>query len=212
MPFTWHRSLGLTMLLLMQVCWQIQGSLKIQVSDVIFVKKTIFSLARAKAFELGLGTVVHGANIDDLADFRPGFKASRELGIIAPLIDAWLSKNEIRDLSRSLGLETWNMEAQSCLATRIPYGETITLKKLAMVENAENVLYLLGITEARVRCHGEVARIELGQARGPGGGMDQIMEKKLRNTVVKELKKIGFKYIALDLEGYVMGSMNRSLG
>lgn len=176
-----------------------------------FCKKTIFSLLRDKAFELGLGMVVHGANVDDLADFRPGFKASRELGIIAPLMDAGLIKTEIRDLSRRLGLETWDMEAQSCLATRIPYGDIITLKKLTLVENAEKIMDSLGFTGARVRCHGEVARIELRQAKGQTADMNQIMEKKLRNTVVEEFKKIGFKYIALDLEGYVMGSMNRSL-
>ena len=173
----------------------------------------IFSLVKARAFQLGMETVVHGANFDDLADYRPGLKAAREMGVIAPLMDAGLTKQEIRDLSRRAGLETWNMDAQSCLATRIPYGDMITLKKLGMVENGERVLSSLGFSGARVRLHGEIARIELkSQAKGQDLGMNRILEVRLRQTVVESFKRIGFKYVALDLEGYVMGSMNRSLG
>ncbi|ACN14901.1 ATP-utilizing protein of the PP-loop superfamily [Desulforapulum autotrophicum HRM2] len=178
-----------------------------------FCKKMIFSLLTDRADELGLKTIVHGANVDDLADYRPGLRAAREMGVIAPLLDAGLTKNEIRDLSRRAGLKTWNMDAQSCLATRIPYGDTITLEKLEMVENGERVLGALGFSGARVRFHGAVARIELkSQAVGQGLEMNKISEEKLRQTVVESFKKIGFKYICLDLEGYVMGSMNRSLG
>ena len=177
-----------------------------------FCKKMIFSLLTDRAAELGLETIVHGANIDDLADYRPGLRAAREMGVIAPLTDVGLTKNEIRDLSRQAGLKTWDMEAQSCLATRIPYGDTITRKKLEMVENGERVLGVLGFSGARVRFHGEVARIELKpQAMGQDRETNKLLEEKLRQTVVESFKKIGFKYIALDLEGYVMGSMNRSL-
>lgn len=178
-----------------------------------FCKKMIFSLLTGRAAELGIETIVHGANVDDLGDYRPGLRAAQEMGVIAPLMDAGLTKNEIRDLSRRARLKTWNMNAQSCLATRIPYGDAITRKKLEMVENGERVLGALGFSGARVRFHGQIARIELkSQAMGRDLEMNRILEQKLRQTVVESFKKIGFKYIALDLEGYVMGSMNRSLG
>ncbi len=177
-----------------------------------FCKKMIFSRLGNRAAELGLETVVHGANRDDLTDYRPGLKAAREMGVIAPLMDAGLTKVEIRELSRRAGLETWDMDAQSCLATRIAYGDRITLDKLEMVERGECVLGALGFSGARVRLHGEIARIELKPpAMGQGRGMNQMLEKKPRQAVVDAFKTIGFKYIALDLEGYAMGSMNRSL-
>ena len=181
-----------------------------------FCKKKIISLIRDKASELGFETVAHGANLDDLADYRPGFEAAGEMKIIAPLIDAGLAKDEIRNLSKMVGLDTWNHEAQSCLATRIPYGDIITPENLEMVEGGEALLTSLGFTGVRVRIHGPVARIELGcQAGSRGFGvnhqMENLMEEKIRQEVVAGFKKIGFKYVSLDLEGYVMGSMNRSL-
>ena len=202
-------------------------------------KRTIVSLMRDKASELGFTTVAHGANLDDLADYRPGFEATREMKIVAPLLDAGLTKGEIRNLSRTIGLDTWNLEAQSCLATRIPYGDIITRENLAMVEAGEALLVSLGFTCVRVRIHGQVARIELGcqsgcdisgvdQMKGQAGHLvtgnsesqkeqrmgDQIkrlLEGEMRQEIVAGLKGVGFKYVSLDLEGYVMGSMNRSL-
>ncbi|MCP4119618.1 MAG: ATP-dependent sacrificial sulfur transferase LarE [Desulfobacteraceae bacterium] len=171
-----------------------------------FCKKALFSLLKEKAEALGFDTIAHGANLDDLSDYRPGFRAAREMGVVSPLIEAELTKQEIRDHSRAMGLETWNMASQSCLATRIPYGEPVTLEKLAMVENGEKALADLGFTRVRVRCHGEVARVELDP-----GSLDRLMEKELRRTVVEALKQAGFNYVAVDLEGYVSGSMNRSL-
>lgn len=183
-----------------------------------FCKKAIVSFIREKASELGFESVAHGANLDDLADYRPGFEATREMRIIAPLIDAGLTKVEIRELSKEVGLETWNLEAQSCLATRIPYGDIITPGKLAMVEAGETLLRSLGFTGVRVRIHGhgQVARIELGCQSGTrDSGMNHQMENLIQEKNCKEVvlgfKKIGFKYVSLDLEGYVMGSMNRSL-
>jgi len=171
-----------------------------------FCKKMLFTLLKKKALDMGYGTLVHGANVDDLADFRPGFKAALEMGVLSPLVKANLAKDEIRHFSRNLGLDTWDMPSQSCLATRIPYGESITLEKLAMVESGEEILHSLGFRSARVRCHGNVARIELDPI-----ALDSIMVKELRHTMVEKLKKVGFSYVALDLEGYVSGSMNRSL-
>ena len=171
-----------------------------------FCKKVIFSLLKDKAEALGFETIAHGANLDDLSDYRPGFRAAREMGVEAPLIEAELTKSEIRDYSRAMGLETWNMASQSCLATRVPYGECITLEKLTRVENGERALYDLGFTRVRVRCHGDMARIELDP-----GSVDRLMDKELRQTVVQAMKQAGFKYVAVDLEGYVSGSMNRSL-
>ena len=181
-----------------------------------FCKKMIFSLIRDKAFDLGFETVAHGANLDDLADYRPGFEATREMRIIAPLIDAGLTKGEVRELSKAVGLEIWNLEAQSCLATRIPYGDIITPENLGMVEAGEALLRSLGFTGVRVRVHGQAARIELGSKPGSRDSgvnhqMENIMDEKIRQEVVSGFKKIGFKYVSLDLEGYVMGSMNRSL-
>ncbi len=171
-----------------------------------FCKKALFSLVKDKAEALGFENLAHGANLDDLSDYRPGFRAAREMGVLAPLVEAELTKAEIREYSRVMGLETWNMASQSCLATRIPYGERITLEKLAMVENGEKALHDLGFTKVRVRCHGEVARIELDP-----GSVDRLMEKEMRQTVVGAMKQAGFNYVAVDLEGYVSGSMNRSL-
>ena len=171
-----------------------------------FCKKALLTLLKDKAEGLGFETIVHGANMDDLSDYRPGFKAAREMGVLSPLIEAGLTKAEIREFSRQMGLATWDMASQSCLATRIPYGDRITIKKLVMVENGEKILYGLGFTTARVRCHGDVARIELDP-----GAIGRIMEKELRRTLVEEFKQIGFNYVAVDLEGYFSGSMNRSL-
>jgi len=171
-----------------------------------FCKKMLFTLVQNKALELGYGTLVHGANVDDLSDFRPGFKAAQEMGVLSPLIKANLAKDEIRHFSRNLGLDIWDMPSQSCLATRIPYGESITLEKLAMVESGEEILHSLGFRSARVRCHGNVARIELDPE-----AIDRILVKELRHIVVEKLKCVGFSYVALDLEGYVSGSMNRAL-
>ncbi len=170
-----------------------------------FCKKALFSLLKTTALAHGFHTIAHGANLDDLNDYRPGFRAAREMGVIAPLIEAELTKAEIRTFSRDLGLGTWDMPSQSCLATRIPYGDKLSKDKLAMVENGENVLFDLGFRSGRIRCHGEVARIELAPK-----DLDLLLEEKMRRALVGKIKQAGFKYVSADLEGYVRGSMNRS--
>ena len=149
-------------------------------------------------------SVAHGANFDDLDDYRPGSQAARELGIIAPLYDACMTKEDIRFLSRKMGLPTWNKPALACLATRIPYGEPVTEQRLQMVEKAEEFLLAEGFRQCRVRHHGPVARIEVEQ-----GEIQKICDGMLRKKIVDQFRKIGFLQVAVDLEGYSSGSMNR---
>ncbi len=169
-----------------------------------FCKKNIFKALINYAENLGIKNIVHGANLDDLSDFRPGFKAARELGVLSPLIDAGIDKNQIRMYSKEMGLKTWNMPSQSCLATRIQYNTAINTQKLFMVEQSEKYLFSLGFSRFRVRSHGKIARIELMPA-----SIGRIEKESLREQIVKEFKKIGFFYITIDLEGYIKGSMNR---
>ncbi len=159
------------------------------------------------AREHGIKYVAHGANVDDLKDYRPGFRAADEAGVLASLIDAELSKEEIRFLSKEMGLQTWDKPPIPCLASRIPYGSLITEGKLKMIEEAERFLLDQGFREVRVRHHGAVARIEVGSAE-----RERIMANGLRQATVDEFRKIGFEHVALDLEGYLAGKMNRALG
>lgn len=168
-------------------------------------KKILFKDILTIAAQLGIENVAHGANIDDLKDFRPGLKAAHELGVIAPLIEAKLTKDDIRLLSKEIYLTEWNKPAMSCLATRIPYGTPITREALEMVEQAEDVLFGLGFITCRVRLHGNVARIEVNQE-----DFTKILDERIRQIVVGRFRTIGFCHIAVDLEGYIQGSMNRS--
>ena len=154
----------------------------------------------------GIQHVAHGANIDDLSDYRPGFAAAQEMGIKAPLVDAGLTKNDIRRLSKQMNLTTWSKPPMACLASRIPYGTPITAEDLKMVDQAEQVLFGFGFTGCRVRMHGKVARIEVDTK-----DIERIIDLKTRSLVVEKLKKIGFFHVAVDLEGYRQGSMNRDL-
>jgi len=150
--------------------------------------------------------IAHAANLDDLNDYRPGIKAAREMGLLSPLIDSRLGKDEIRFLSREMGLETWDKPAMACLASRIPYGSPITAEKLRMIQEAEEVLAENGFKQFRVRHHGNIARIEVG-----GTEICRIAEESLRKKIVERLREIGFKYVSIDLEGYIPGSLNRDM-
>jgi len=167
-------------------------------------KKNLFPKMKEAASKAGIGEIVHGANTDDLDDFRPGFSAASELRIVAPMIDAGLTKQDIRNLSKSMLLETWNKPAMACLATRIPYGTAITIESLKMIEEAENALIDLGFTGCRVRHHGNLARIELVK-----NDFDRMAVEKTRDLVVEKIKSAGYLYVSMDLEGYIQGSMNR---
>ncbi|MBU4601567.1 ATP-dependent sacrificial sulfur transferase LarE [bacterium] len=169
-------------------------------------KKEIFSRISEMVKELSLNFVADGSNYDDLSDYRPGMKAVRELKIRSPLQEALLTKDDIRLLSKEMDLPTWNKPSNSCLATRIPYGDEITLEKLKRIEEAEDFIHNLGIKQVRVRYHNDLAKIEVREE-----DMLFSMEEDLRKRIITKLKKLGFIYITLDLQGYRSGSMNEEL-
>ena len=169
-------------------------------------KKALARQLLELAKERNILYVAHGANKDDLNDYRPGLKATEEMGLIAPLVEAGIGKEEVRILSKEMGLKKWDEPSTACLASRIPYGDPITIKKLEMIERAERFLRQRGFRQVRVRLHGETARIEVEKNE-----IGKIIELKMSGMIVKEFRKSGFKHISLDLEGYISGSMNRSL-
>ncbi|MHC5083312.1 MAG: ATP-dependent sacrificial sulfur transferase LarE [Planctomycetota bacterium] len=154
----------------------------------------------------GIETTLCGTNYDDKDDYRPGNRAVIALGIGTPLMDAELTKPDIRTLSKEMGLPTAEMPASPCLASRVAYGQTITEEKLNQVEQAEDVLREMGFVEFRVRHHGNVARIEV-----PTAEIEKLVSKPFRTHILDKLKAIGFQYIALDLQGFRSGSLNESL-
>lgn len=164
-------------------------------------KSGLLNGLRELAQERGFSAVATGANADDTGDFRPGLEAGRQLGAATPLLDAGLTKAEIRAASRAMGLETWDLPGEACLATRIPYGQEITSDKLARIGRGEQVLHGLGFTQCRLRDYGETARIEVQPT-------DIQRAAELAEPIAAELKKLGYHYVALDLEGYRTGSMN----
>ncbi len=169
-------------------------------------KQLIFAEIIRVAASLEIRRVAHGVNMDDLEDYRPGMKAAEEMGVASPLAEAGLTKADIRALSRKMQLPTWNKPSMACLASRIPYGRPITREALMMVEMAEESLLQLGFGGSRVRHHGAVARIEVAQR-----DMTKTLHKEMRAEILKRLKQIGFKHVAIDLEGYVQGSLNRAI-
>ena len=169
-------------------------------------KRKIFSGLKAIAVEKGIPFVIDGTNADDANDYRPGMKALRELNVRSPLQEAGLTKAEIRKLSREMGLPTWNRPALACLASRIPYGERITPERLSRIARAEAFLRDAGIVQVRVRNHGSVARIETSPEE-----MSKICDGEFAKRIVRALKEFGYTYVALDLEGYRMGSLNETV-
>lgn len=172
-----------------------------------YCRKSFYEKLLEIAGKRSIASVAHAANTDDLQDYRPGLEAAKEMGIMAPLVDAGLTKKEIRFLAKKTGLSEWDKPAMACLATRIPYGSPITDEKLKMIEEAEECLQDQGFRRCRVRHHGPVARIELDEP-----GLELIIKPGLRKKVVQKMRDIGFLHVALDLEGYESGKMNRSLG
>ncbi|MGI5988706.1 MAG: ATP-dependent sacrificial sulfur transferase LarE [Lachnospiraceae bacterium] len=175
-------------------------------------KRGLFESVRAEAEKLGLSYIAEGSNMDDLNDYRPGLRAIREMGVKSPLREAGLSKAEIREISKIMGLPTWSKPSAACLASRFAYGEEITEKKLTMVGLAENWLRGKGFTQIRVRIHGgdengkgSIARIEVLPR-------EQELLMSCRKDACAAFRKIGFSYITMDLQGYRTGSMNEALG
>lgn len=171
-----------------------------------FCKKELFSELVRLAGEKGIRWVADASNSDDQNDFRPGREAASELGIRSPLLEAKLSKNDIRHLSWKLGLSTWDKPAYACLASRFPYGERITEEKLERVGKAEVFLRSLGFRQLRLRHHGSLARLEVDE-----GDIPAFLNENKRKKIINYLKILGYDYIALDLQGYRPGSMNEPL-
>jgi uncharacterized protein len=169
-------------------------------------KKHVLTAIFQIASDHGIRHVAHGANVDDLGDYRPGLRAAEEMGVIAPLIDAGFTKDDIRRFSKKMHLATWDKPSMACLASRFPYGTPITRKALQMVEKAEDYLLDIGVKTCRVRHHGNVARIELSP-----DDMALLLNDASRKKIIRKFKEVGYAYIALDLEGYVQGSMNRDI-
>jgi len=167
-------------------------------------KTELFGLLLSVAEVQGLAHVADGSNFDDLSDYRPGRKAGSELHVVSPLAEVGLTKPEIRELARELGLPNWDKPSMACFASRFPYGERITDGGLARVSAAEQALRELGIAQFRVRAHGPVARIEIAP--------DELQAAwALRERIASEVRRAGFAYAALDLDGYRTGSMNEVL-
>lgn len=169
-------------------------------------KHELFEKIWAIAHDHGLAAVAEGSNTDDDGDYRPGLTAVKELGVKSPLRDVGLSKSEIRELSKELGLPTWNKQSFACLSSRFVYGETISEEKLNMVDKAEQLLLDMGFHQVRVRIHGTIARIELLPEE-----FSRLLTDDVRTNVYLQLKTYGFTYVALDLLGYRTGSMNETL-
>ena len=169
-------------------------------------KHALFSKMKEIAAAEGVPAVAEGSNMDDLGDYRPGLRAIAELEVLSPLREAGLYKDEIRILSRQMGLPTWSKQSFACLASRFVYGEPITPEKLRMVEEAEQMLSGLGLEQYRVRIHGTMARIELLP-----GDFGILLDREIRHRIVETCRKLGFSYVTMDLQGYRTGSMNEVL-
>jgi uncharacterized protein len=154
----------------------------------------------------GFAIICDGSNADDVGDYRPGRQAAREIGVRSPLEECRLTKAEIRELSRRAGLPTWNEPASACLSSRVPYGQVVTIEKLTMVDKAEIALKQMGFRQVRVRHHGDVARIEIAEEE-----LSRALSPEMAVRMSAALKSLGFKYVALDLEGYRTGSLNEAL-
>jgi uncharacterized protein len=154
----------------------------------------------------GFAAVAYGVNADDLRDFRPGHRAASENGVLAPLLDADLTKAEIRDLSRRAGLSTWDRPSSPCLSSRIPYGTPVTIESLSRVEQAESILREFGFRQFRVRFHGEVAQIEIAVEELP-----RALQPELAHALVESVRRAGFTTVRLDPQGYRQGSLNAAL-
>jgi pyridinium-3,5-biscarboxylic acid mononucleotide sulfurtransferase len=169
-------------------------------------KHNLFTVCEAKAAELGFDVIVDGLNLDDLHDYRPGIKAATEKRVRHPLVEAEMTKADIRELSRAMGLPTWDRPASPCLSSRFPYGTKITLEGLRQVEAGEHLLHAMGFAVARVRYHGDLARIEV-----EASAIGRLLQPELRDTIERELKKLGFRFVTVDLKGFRSGSLNEGI-
>jgi uncharacterized protein len=171
-----------------------------------YCKDELFDVLGELAKARGFAAVAYGVNADDTSDFRPGHRAAAEHRVLAPLLDAKMSKADIRALSQRAGLPTWDRPASACLSSRLPYGTEVTPERLTLVENGEAILRELGFRQFRVRLHDRLARIEIA-----GEELPLAMSAEMGATISERFKAAGFLYVALDLEGYRQGSLNAAL-
>jgi len=171
-----------------------------------YCKDELYGRLAALAAERGLAVVVDGNNADDRGDYRPGRQAAREHGVRSPLDEADLTKDDIRELARDAGLDSWNEPASACLSSRIPYGDEVSDEKLRQIEQAETVLRDLGFRVFRVRHHETIARLEIARSE-----MARALDPGINAQLVASLKALGYQYVSLDLQGYRLGSLNEAL-
>ncbi|MGB7624640.1 MAG: ATP-dependent sacrificial sulfur transferase LarE [Terriglobia bacterium] len=171
-----------------------------------FCKDELFTKLKTLADQRGYKAVSYGVNVDDLGDFRPGQDAAKKFGVRAPLVEADLNKSEIRTLSRTLDLNTWDHPSSACLSSRIPYGMMVTVDKLDVIDRGEDALHKLGFRQVRVRHHGDIVRIEISPDEMP-----RALQLDMAGEFNRIFKSLGFRYVTLDLEGYRQGALNEVL-
>lgn len=171
-----------------------------------FCKDELYTKLESVARSRGIENIVDGSTVDDLGDYRPGRRAATQHAVRSPLIEAGLSKSEIRELSRKATLPTWDKPASPCLSSRIAYGTTVTIERLSKVDRGEEILREFGFREFRVRHHDQLVRLEIAQSE-----MDRVMRKEVFEKLATRFRELGFKYVTLDLEGFRSGSMNEVL-
>ncbi|MFT9498055.1 MULTISPECIES: ATP-dependent sacrificial sulfur transferase LarE [Thermotaleaceae] len=200
------KKLGVKHIVIISEELDIEGFAENPVNRCYFCKHELFSKIKNVAKEHGIEYIADGSNVDDLGDYRPGLKAVNELGVVSPLKDAKLTKDDIRHFSKEMGLPTWDKPAFACLSSRFPYGHKITKEKLNMIDKAEQYLLDLGFKQVRVRYHEDIARIEVSPNE-----RNKFFNEQLLDKVYEMFKQIGFKYTTLDLKGYRTGSMNETI-
>jgi uncharacterized protein len=171
-----------------------------------FCKDELYGKLEAIAATRGIETIVDGSTIDDINDFRPGRQAAKQHAVRSPLIEVGMSKSEVRELSRRVGLPTWDKPASPCLSSRIAYGTAVTIERLSKVDRGEEIMREFGFREFRVRHHDTLVRLEISPAE-----MDRVLRKEVLDQIAARFRELGFKYVTLDLEGFRSGSMNEVL-
>ena len=182
-------------------------SIKFNPEDRCYLCKTaVFNMIIAVAKEQGYNYVIDGTNFDDISDYRPGLKALQELEVKSPLLECKLTKAEIREFSKELNLKTWDKPSYACLLTRIPYGNELKVEDFEKIEKAERFMMSIGFRAIRVRCHGDLARVEVNR-----NDRSKLFDEELLDTIANKIKECGFKYVTLDLQGYRVGSFNETM-
>ncbi len=197
------REIGVRHLVIESDELKIPGFSKNDTNRCYFCKKELFTKLKGLAVDMGCKDVLDGTNKDDLSDFRPGREAAREWGVRSPLLEAGLTKDDIRSISRTLGIENWDKPAYACLSSRFPYGMEIDQSGLEQVSGAEDFMRSLGFKLFRVRHHKDTARIEIGTDE-----FHLMFDRAISELIVKRFKELGYHFVVLDLEGYRRGSLN----